>query len=81
MWVSTHSRSVANGDGCLTAHFMHATCGNLAEPQPAPLLVVSAGSVPPTSDKSSVPLLLFADDMFLSQHKCYNTISCKPDVA
>lgn len=72
---------MANSDGCFTAHFMHATCGNLAEPQLDPLLVVSDGSVPPTSDKLSVPLLLFADDMFLSQHKCYDRISCKPDVA
>lgn len=70
LYLSEHSSSVANGDGCPTAHFTCATLGSLAEPQP--VIVVAAGLFPPTSDKLSVLLPLFADDMFLSQHKCYN---------
>lgn len=67
--MSLHSSSVANGDGCPTAHFTRATLGSLAEPQPDPVIVVSAGSFPPASDKLSVLLTFFAEDVFLSQHK------------
>lgn len=75
-------RSVANGDGCPRAHFPFTTsAGSLAKPQSDPVTAVSAVSFPPTSDKLSALLLLFADHMFLSQHKCYDCVACKPDVA
>lgn len=76
--------SVTNGEGyprLPPAHFMHAMSGSLAEPQPDSVILVFAGSFPPTSDELSVLVQLFADEMHLSQHKCYNWIACKPDVA
>lgn len=67
------SRSVANGDGCARAYFTFTTpAGSLAKLQPDPVIAVSAGLFRPTSGKLSVLLLLFADHMLLSQHKCYN---------
>lgn len=76
------SRSGANGDECPRAHFTFTTpVESLAKPHPDPVTAVSAGSFPPTSDKLSALLLLFVDHTFSSQHKCYNLIACKPDVA
>lgn len=75
------SRSGANGDGCPRAHFTFTT-------------LVKFGQAPSWPSDSSVSwllssyqwqisalLLLFADHTFLSQHKCYNWIACRPDVA
>jgi len=51
----------------------------VAEPQPV-CNTSGCWLIPPASDELAVLMQLFADDMFLSRHKCYNWIACKPDV-
>lgn len=73
-YLSRYALCVAKGGGYPRhppACIAHATSGSLAEPQPV-CNTSGCWLIPPASDELAVLMQLFADDMFLSRHKCYN---------